>query len=316
MAMLTSKRGTILMTYIDNFRTKSAPEARRVVVQRLNPTVVNFETRTLCNSTCSFCPVSIQNETRQDESMSGSLFEKVCKDLAEKSFSGILSFQLNNEPLIDKNLLKHIETAQTLLPECRKKITTNGIKLTLDFAKNLVDQGISILLVDNYSDSREQKLRLMNIEDELRREYPDLLVKIQYDRSINENLNTRGGRKKVVESYAHPKQATMGNIETSLEDANDKINYPCYRPFSSLTVTSDGSIGLCCYDVYFELNIGNAYGGNVIDTWHNAVADKIRNELLNGNRSFSAVCGSCNAEYLNDFDLKKMGLAKLERERL
>lgn len=301
--------------YIDKFNRISAPAARKIIEQKQNPTIVNFETRTLCNSTCSFCPVSIQNEVRDDTSMTTDIFEKICDDLRQKDFSGILSFQLNNEPLIDKNLLLFLEIAKKQLPACRKKITTNGLTLTLDKAVELVESGVTILLVDNYSDSAEQYSRLQLVDRTLSEKYPDVLVKIQYDRSVDENLNTRGGRTKTQEKFESSQKSTMSEIGSGLDFQNDKIDYPCYRPFSSLTITTDGSVGLCCYDVYFELKIGNVFDDNVVDTWHNSKAGLVRRELIKGNRRVSDVCSKCTAEYLNDFELKKMGLSILERER-
>lgn len=294
--------------YFKTFNDISLPMANKIIEEKLNPTLVNFETRTLCNSRCAFCPVSIQNEIREDTSMPLILVEKVSKDLKEKNFDGILGFQLNNEPLIDKNIFDIIKITKDYLPDCRRKIITNGIKLTQDSAVRLIESGINIILVDNYSDKKSDEDRLRSIEEFIKNKFPSIAIKIQYERFLTEIKNNRGGRAREDE-----------NNMTEVTDAelidNPKADYPCYRPFSSLVITTDGTIGVCCYDVYFELNIGNANeSNNVIDIWHNERANYIRENLKKGNRDFIDVCKMCDAEFVNDFQVKKGGLSNYELE--
>jgi len=291
--------------YLKIFSESSLPVANKIIEEKLNPSLVNFETRTLCNSRCSFCPVSIQNEIREDTSMPLSLVKKVSKDLKAKNFKGILGFQLNNEPLIDKNIFDIIKITKDYLPDCRRKIITNGIKLTQDTAVRLIESGINIILVDNYSDKKRDEDRLRSIENFIKNKFPSVKIKIQYERFLTEVKNNRGGRIREDENK-------MSEIRDASLIKNPKADYPCYRPFSSLVITTDGTIGVCCYDVYFELNIGNVNEGNVVDIWHNEKNNYIRENLKKGNRDFINVCKMCNAEFVNDFQVKKGGLSDYE----
>ena len=176
------------------FYQVSLQEALTIILEKKHPTVVNFETRTKCNSNCSFCPASIQNEIREDTSMSLDIFEKVIHDLKEKGYKNILSFQLNNEPLLDNRIIEIIDYANNELPETRKKIVTNGMLLTLENAEKLVQSGINLMVVDNYLNTTKQTERLKKIDRYMRNTHPDIHFGVQYERNLNEIKSNRGGR--------------------------------------------------------------------------------------------------------------------------
>ena len=177
--------------------------------------------------------------------------------------------------------------------------------LTLEKVKEFAHSGINVIVVDNYLQTTKQTERLKKIERYMRSTYPDIHFVVQFDRNLNEIKLNRGGRVK-NDKY------TMSDIIQ--KDAQLDNNYPCFRPFSSLTTTTDGRIGMCCYDVYFDLCIGNVEDRNVLDTYHNDKATKIRLELLRCNRSFAKCCDWCDTFYLHDFELRKEGLSKREME--
>lgn len=287
------------------FYEVSLCEALTLILEKKHPTVVNFETRTKCNSFCEFCPAAVQNEIREDTQMPVEIFEKVVQDLSAREYKNILCFQLNNEPLLDDRIVDFIAYANKELPEARKKIVTNGTFLTLEKAKALVQSGISLMVVDNYSPNTKYTEALKEIEAYIKDTHPNVNLSVQYNRNLKEIKSNRGGR-------ARTDTHKMSDIIQ--EKANLKNNYPCYRPFSSLTTTTDGRIGLCCYDVYFDLCIGNIKDGNVLDTYHNEKATKIRLELLRANRSFVKCCDFCDVFYCNDFQLRKDGLSNKEMQ--
>ena len=79
--------------YLKIFSESSLPMANKIIEEKLNPSLVNFETRTLCNSRCSFCPVSIQNEIREALIFNKKLFMKnfiIPNKLKLPSFRNIL----------------------------------------------------------------------------------------------------------------------------------------------------------------------------------------------------------------------------------
>jgi MoaA/NifB/PqqE/SkfB family radical SAM enzyme len=57
-------------------------------------------------------------------------FKKCIDELAEYCYKGIVGLWINNEPLLDKRIVKFVEYAAKRLPEADVKIITNGLLLT------------------------------------------------------------------------------------------------------------------------------------------------------------------------------------------
>jgi hypothetical protein len=112
---------------------------------------VFFELRTRCNSQCSFCAASIQNETRSDNEMSFEVFKKGIDDLQKMGYSGRVAFHITSEPLLSKNLFSFVEHARTKLPRCWFQLLTNGRKLNLANAEKLMNVGINEITVNWYT---------------------------------------------------------------------------------------------------------------------------------------------------------------------
>ena len=80
------------------------------------PRIIHLETRSRCNSLCSFCLANARDDPRKDQLMPDTLIEKIFKDLASLNYTNRLSLYNNNEPTLDKRLPSIIESARTYLP--------------------------------------------------------------------------------------------------------------------------------------------------------------------------------------------------------
>src|SRR3990170_4553232 len=89
--------------------------------------VVEFEIRSRCNSSCSFCAASVQFDTRPDTLIPGETFKKVIDELSEIEYTGRIAFHVNNEPLLDKRLPEFVRYARQKCPKAHIHIMTNGI---------------------------------------------------------------------------------------------------------------------------------------------------------------------------------------------
>ena len=55
------------------------------------PRIIHLETRSRCNSLCSFCLANARDDPRKDQLMSDALIEKIFKDLATLNYPNRLS---------------------------------------------------------------------------------------------------------------------------------------------------------------------------------------------------------------------------------
>src|SRR3989338_1238815 len=131
---------------------------------------VFFEVRTRCNSSCSFCAASIQNEIRNDKSMPLDFYQKVIEQLRLLDYQGRIAYHVNNDPLLFRPLPDFVNIARENLPHAWIQILTNGKALTLGKAHALLKAGINELSVNVYEDDLQSPLQI-----------PRVLIEIQND---------------------------------------------------------------------------------------------------------------------------------------
>jgi radical SAM protein with 4Fe4S-binding SPASM domain len=68
----------------------------------------------------------------------------------------------------------------------------------------------------------------------------------------------------------------------------------CHWPFTSMFITTNGNVSLCCNDFLFEEVMGNVHRQQLMDIWHGEKYNYVRRQLSIGNRSFSHLCKVCD----------------------
>ena len=59
------------------------------------------------------------------------LHEKICRQLSEVNYKGILSYSGFNEPMLNKNIYKNLKQAKNFLPLAKIELVTNGDVLNI-----------------------------------------------------------------------------------------------------------------------------------------------------------------------------------------
>jgi radical SAM protein with 4Fe4S-binding SPASM domain len=236
---------------------------------------VELETRTRCNSSCSFCAASILTDQRPDIYMPDALFEKLILELVTLDYDGAIKFFVNNEPLLDKRTPEFIRKAKAALPKVRTEVHTNGLKLNPKSGRELLEAGLDLLYINNYT----QDGRMHNgVEAFLKEVAPDFpAVEIVFHlRLLDEQLLNRGGT------------APNGRVLAA------PLPLPCILPFDEVVVTADGRVTICCQDHYFESAVGNLNESSLRDIWYGPGFQKLRSDLLRSDRSGNKFCSSCD----------------------
>lgn len=234
---------------------------------------VFIETRSRCNSTCSFCPVSIGNDPREDALMPEELHDKIINELAEIEFRGHLAYYNNNEPLLDKRIPSFMKKTREKLPHAHIRILTNGLLLNEKVADEYFESGLDWLSINAYDD--RVKPRLWDLACRLSRKYPSKRVDYR-DRSLNEVMTNSGGAAPNKNALAEPILAF------------------CEYPFYQLIINARGVVPLCCRDAYYQVKMGNARQNKLTEIWRNRQYQTIRKALLNDDRSITDICAKCD----------------------
>jgi hypothetical protein len=254
---------------------------------------VFFELRTKCNSQCSFCKASIFTDDRPDISMNFELYSKIINELSHNKYNGTISFYVNNEPFLVKDLKKYIEYASLKLPQSNLRLLSNGKKLNYVSGKEVFDAGITELEINWYikkiddpitkgiNDFEDKFLKIdanvSKIKSYINFEYKNK-KRIYYKvlRDVNETLNSRGGS------------------SPNWKDKEITFDGFCSYPFWQINIKADGNVGQCCADFYLNTPNLNCKSQTIYEIWNSNFFKDLRVELLKNNRGKNSLCKKCD----------------------
>lgn len=236
---------------------------------------IEIETYNRCNGVCSFCPVSVQNETRVEKKMTMELFKKIVRELNELNYDGNICLFSNNEPFLDDRIIDFQKYAKRILPDAYFYLYTNGTLLTMEKFISIIEY-LDELIIDNYN----QQLQLIPMvqkivdycesHDKLRRKVTVIL------RKPNEILTSRGGD-------------SPNKKMNKVEFADDS----CVFPFLQMIVRPDGKVSLCCNDPLGKYSLGDLNEQSIREVWYGEQYCNVRNKILSGRKELNK-CSGCD----------------------
>lgn len=240
------------------------------------PLIIAIETINRCNNTCSFCPANKHDEKRPYARMSDEEFYKIIQDLREWNYKGYLSLYVNNEPFIDTRIVEFHKYVRKELPDCKIKLFTNGLLMTLDKFLEIKPY-VDVMTINNYSEDMKLLPNVKEIARYVRnneKDFEDIEIKINI-RYINDILTNRNG--------------TAPNKKVEKK----KVKEPCLFPYTDMFIYANGNVGLCCNDALEKTNLGNIREEKVSDIWTKNVYTEIRKKM-NPSRSEYSFCQYCD----------------------
>jgi GTP 3',8-cyclase len=221
------------------------------------PSVVEIEIGVRCNRSCVYCPNGTLGPPLSSDFMDVGLYRRIIAQLSEIGFSGRLSFNFYNEPLLRKDFETLVAIARAALPLARLVLYTNGDLLTDTRYANLLEAGIDFFIVTRHG-REPMKSR------------PHQLVQFPEDLDIS-------GRAGAVASVPEP------------------LRRACHAPSEMLIVTVNGDVVLCHEDARREVVFGNLGHSTLHDIWFGEEMKKFRHYLVRGKRQeASSVCARCD----------------------
>jgi len=239
-------------------------------------TTVHIETRTRCNSLCSFCAANPRFDQREDKYMSEETYHKIIDGLAEIKYRKRVSPYCNNEPLLDENIYSYIAYTRERLPDATIELKTNGTVLDEEKLNQLFDNGLGKLYINDYQFSSHVSEKLKNIYAKYKNLYNDKLI---YSRSLYSDQVGRVNR-----AGSNPFQGSLSKPR----------KYFCYRPFEMAVFTVDGKMGSCSNDFYLENNMGNIHNASLRELFTGDRIQSLRRHLLEYDRTMSDACKKCD----------------------
>lgn len=230
--------------------------------------IVEIETITACNRSCSYCPNSVFDRAnlKNIKYMEKKLYYKIIDDLRNMNFSGEIHPHFYGEPLLDERIFELIIYTKKKLPAAYIKIFTNGDYLNIESYKKLVESGIDEIIVTNHS-CIDKNTFLKDL--------------IEY-RKINKNkvnFNIRN-------NYFFYNRGGILNFNSITQTKK------CILPYERLTIDFSGNVILCCNDYFSSVILGNIKEASILEIWNSPCNKNIRNNIKNGLFKFS-ICQKC-----------------------
>ena len=213
------------------------------------------------------CPLHLEMESpfavRTPEILPASIVYKVLDVLAKYDYSNEISFHQYSEPLLDPRLFEFIRYARRVCPGSKITIVTNGHYLTAVLAGELLEAGVSQLIVTPYGTQSERESK----RDWVIKELPGDTCCCTQHSDLDDRL-------------------AMYDLEPIDSDL------PCYAPLGSLGVTRKAEISLCCYDWRRKHNFGSLHSRALEDILTSKEVQEAYKRLAQGDR-FLEICRRC-----------------------
>ncbi len=250
------------------------------------PSVVEISDSGTCNRSCVFCPRSDPkwiDEFDKKEFIKTELHEKICKELSEYNYAGIVVYSGFNEPLLNKKCFENIARTRKFLPKAKIEIITNGDVLNLQRIKKLFESGLSTLLISVYDGPEDmKKFQNLCMKAKLRKE--QFVIRNRYlppEKDYGITISNRGG--------------FMENAVHQIKSLKKSVKEPCYYPSYNFFIDYNGDVLMCSHDWGKKNILGNLNNETIMDIWMSENAKKSRYNLAKSERNFSP-CNVCDVK--------------------
>lgn len=233
----------------EHFQTSLAePDAVKLFQSSVE--MIEVETTSFCNRTCSFCPNSFIDRHSEKNSTPEEVWQAILVGLKQVNYSGNFVWSRYSEPLSEKRILDRIQDVHQAAPNCRVGINSNGDYLNADYLTALEAAGLNRLFIDVYiPDDETYSVEvgfkfLHKLSQRINRSHtvlgttPEVYCQLESDKMV---INA------IVRNSASLKSIDMSDRGGLMENARKATRTsPCYSPFKHLVIDWDGSIVLCC----------------------------------------------------------------------
>lgn len=279
--------------------------------------VINLETSTQCNRHCVYCPLSIYDRGISNNSMNQFLFDKIISELIEIDYDGLISLNLYNEPLLNKELENQIQNIKKKLPNCFISFNSNGDYLSLDRLKSLYESGVDEIRItlhnniwhdNNRKNAIEKFFNKLNLDYKIQKYIPN--ETIQVERSFySMNLIV------MCHNWSKVGNNRTGSVDLLVKDFKNRNN-PCMKPFRELVISAEGNCYPCCNffpnsEISRNFLIGNVSSQSIYNIFSSEIMVNFRKNLFDFSPKFFP-CNTCNDTDNSSMDSDKVRKLILE----
>ena len=303
------------------------------VVPLKAPYVVFVDPCGACNLSCAFCPCNTADfmNAERHKMMDSKLFNKIVDDLMQfEEPVKVINLYGFGEPLLNRNIAEMVRVLKEK-KVCREiRITTNGLLLTEQLSRELVEAGVDMMRFSIEALNEEDYRNICKVD----MNYQELVDQIAYLYQISRGTDTKVSVKtlnvalkddadanrfydiyEAISDYTYIQDTTQawsefeayvpeGNYEAgNIGDMMDKDKI-CSFPLTTMTIHSNGNVCVCPQGWKFATKYGEVQNAGLLELWNSQKLKGIQRTHLQGKRCMMRYCKDCNVCVSND-DVRK-----------
>lgn len=285
------------------YRRRWADFPKKHIVERV-PIHLDLESTSACNLRCVMCFQSFNPP--KPGFMDMDLFRKIVDEGAEKGVCS-LKLQYRGEPLLHPEIDEMVRYAKGK-GILEVMFNTNANLLTPDMSRRLIDAGLDKLIcsVDGCTKKEYERVRVRG----------DFYAVVSNIRAMQDIKKELGSQKPVVRvqmvDMGHDDMAKKSYLDywghiadhVAIEKMNDFTDkdgrftlrskaFDCPMPYQRLIVLHDGTVTICCGNIYGKLTAGNLKDSSLEEIWNGPVISRLRGLNASGDSHKARICAEC-----------------------
>jgi len=245
-----------------------------------------------CNYNCPMCP---RTEAKRQPFFPLKLAEDI---IYEASQYGPTSYSLHmfGEPLLHPQWDKIIETIKAY-PGNVVLLTTNGSLMDKKCSQKLIDLGVDKIFVSIHSLVPGIYYKYTGGGD-----INKVLDNLKAFKSINQNHT-----KLYVRLFSNEPIRGLDGIDVEVTNYHnyggfkkewtalkkERKRYPCFHPWYTLAINTEGDVSVCCSDLKCDLFVGSAHKETIKEMWQGEWVNLVRNCHKNNEHEYT-ICKDCD----------------------
>jgi len=273
------------------------------------PRTVEFQTLSVCNAKCVFCPHALSPELIPHGRMEDGLIDKIVSECG-RHLVGHINPYLTNEPLMDKRMPDILRKIRRKNPFTKTKINTNAQLLTEETGRKLIESGLSQLWfsVNGYSpDSYRASMNLdfdttmrnidtfLNLKKKLNARRPSVKVTTLHTKLVEHELEKAKAywADRDVRFSIHHMDNRAGEGASGISPIALMHKRNCDLFLKQAYIVENGDMILCCHDWQQTVVLGNVAKTSIKEVWNSKnFTDRIY-EYYAGEFHNIEICRNC-----------------------
>ncbi len=280
-----------------------------------------------CNAKCVWCP---NPDLTHVGAMDMDVYRKIIDDYGSRG--GVVTFGTFGEPLMDKHMKERIEYLKRYPKIHKIEVLTNGFFLNDKMVPLLVEHGVGVDISLDELDKqtfedvkkmsfdvvRDNIVNFLEINSKASRPVP-VNIRIKTLKTVEETLAQELFKiiashdcsvvlnsidDNIISNWAGKldKEAFIKEYEISSPDktryTHKRFNQtnvaPCTQLWKWMVVYWDGSVVLCCADMFSRSIVGDLKSNSITEIWNGPDLKKLRGQMVNRQRFEVPICQDCD----------------------